>query len=151
MVKVKVARVVTIKLFFYGLILLWFDNTNKVMRRPYKNVDKALLFSRKLFEVFCVKNWKVWRAPTTVELNIILLKLRTRFLLTNVCNRVFRIFFILFRSWVICKNQKRPVFYTLVFWIFIINSRSKQNKKIPNTLLQTLLSRERDQNFSKKY
>ena len=46
---------------------------------------------------------------------------------TKVCG----IFFILFRSWVICKNQKRPGFYTLAFYTFINNSRSKQNKKNP--------------------
>ena len=54
------------------------------------------------------------------------LKLRTRFLLTNVYKMVFGIFLILFRSWVICRNKKRPCFYTLVF---INNSKSKQNKR----------------------
>ena len=39
------------------------------------------------------------------------------------------IYFILFRSWFICKNKKRPGFYTLTKTIFINNSRSKQNKK----------------------
>ena len=29
----------------------------------------------------------------------------------------------------ICKNQKRPGFYTFTKTIFINNSRSKQNKK----------------------
>ena len=56
-----------------------------------------------------------------------LLKLRTCFLLTNV-NRVFGIFLILFRSWVICKNKKRPGLYTLVFCIFVNNSITKQKK-----------------------
>ena len=56
-----------------------------------------------------------------------LLKLRTRFLLMNVYEMVFGIFFILFRSWVICKNKKRLGFYTLVFYIFISNLRSKEN------------------------
>ena len=60
-----------------------------------------------------------------------LLKLRTRFLVTNVYQRVCGIFFILIISWVICKNQKRPGSYTLVFDIFINNPRSKQNKKNP--------------------
>ena len=36
--------------------------------------------------------------------SIFLLKLRTRFVLTNVCKRVFGIFLILFKSWVIRKN-----------------------------------------------
>ena len=38
-------------------------------------------------------------------------------------------FFIAFRSWVICENLKRPGFYTLVFYTFINNSKSKQNKR----------------------
>ena len=58
--------------------------------------------------------------------------------------RDFFIIIILYRSWAICKNKKRPGFYALVMYIFINNSRSKQNKKI-------LLSRKRVQNFSKKY
>ena len=48
-----------IKLFFYGLILSWFDSTN---------LDKALLLSRN--QVFCLKNWQLWRAPTTIEFNV---------------------------------------------------------------------------------
>ena len=50
-----------------------------------------------------------------------LLKLDTRFLLTNVYKMAFGIF--------LSFLQKRPGFYTLVFYIFINNSRSKQNKK----------------------
>ena len=49
----------------------------------------------------------------------------------NVYKTVFGIFFILLRSWVICKNEKRPGFCTLVLYIFINDSRSKQNKKNP--------------------
>ena len=37
--------------------------------------------------------------------------------------------FFLFRSWVISKKEKGPGFYTLVFYIVINNSRSKQNKR----------------------
>ena len=48
-----------------------------------------------------------------------------------IYKRISGIFFILVRSWVINKNVKRPGFYTLVFYIFINNSRSKQNKKSP--------------------
>ena len=43
--------------------------------------------------------------------------------------------FVLFRSWVICKNKERPGFYTLVFYTYVNNLRSKQNKKIPHTVL----------------
>ena len=41
------------------------------------------------------------------------------------------IFFILFRTWVICQNQKWPSFYPLTETRFINNSRSKQNKENP--------------------
>ena len=61
----------------------------------------------------------------------LLLKLRTRFLLTDVYKRVGRIFFILFRTSVTCKNLKRPGFCKLVFYTFMNNSRPKQNKKNP--------------------
>ena len=59
------------------------------------------------------------------------LKLHIHFLQTNVYKSVFGIFFILFRSSVTCEIKKRPGFYTLIFCIFINNSRSKQNKKNP--------------------
>ena len=81
------------------------------------------------------ENLKTLTSSNYPTVQYFLLKLRTRFLLTNVYKRVCGIFFISFRSWVICKNLKRPGFYTLVFYTFINNSRSKQNKKIPHTLL----------------
>ena len=34
---------------------------------PYKNLDKALLFLRN--QVFCLKIWKLWRAPTILQFN----------------------------------------------------------------------------------
>ena len=67
----------------------------------------------------------------------------TRVLLINVYKSVFETFFILFRSWIICKNLKCLGFYTLTEIIFINSSRSKQHKITPNILLQTLLSRKR--------
>ena len=63
-----------------------------------------------------------------------LLKLRTRFLLTNVYKGVWD-FFISIRSWVICKNLKRPGFYTLVFYILLITQGLNKIKEIPYTLL----------------
>ena len=60
----KVARVVNIKLIFYGLILLWFDNTNKVMQNPIQKFrQSSIVFEKPVF--FYQKNWKLWRAPTT--------------------------------------------------------------------------------------
>ena len=62
---------------------------------------------------------------------MILLKLCTRSLLTKVYKRVRGVFFILFRTWVICQNEKISGFYTLTETSFINNSRSKQIKKNP--------------------
>ena len=80
------------------------------------------------------ENLKTLTSSNYPTVQYFLLKLRTRFLLTNVYKRVCGIFFILFRSWVICKKIKRPAFYTLVFYVFINNSRSKQNKKNPRQI-----------------
>ena len=65
----QVARVVNLKLaftdwFFDNLIILI-----KLCKMQYLNLDKALLFLRS--QVICLKNWKLWRAPTTVESNIL--------------------------------------------------------------------------------
>ena len=116
--------------FLYNLVILI-----KLCKISYKNLDKALLFSRN--HVFCLKIWKFWRAPTTLQFfttQYFLLKLDTHFLLTNVYKRMRWIFFISFRSWVICKNLKRPGSYALVFDTFINDSRSKQNFKNPTHL-----------------
>ena len=66
------------------------------------------LFSRN--QPFCLKKWTLWPALATVEFN----NFRRNFviLLPNVYKRVLGIFSILFRSWVICQNKKRPGFYT---------------------------------------
>ena len=72
-----------------------------------------------------------WRAPTTIEFNIFCENFAHVSYLpmsTKECSG----FFHLFRSWVICKNiflfAKRPGFYAFIFYNFINNSRSKQNK-----------------------
>ena len=49
--------------FYYNLIVLI-----KQFKTPYNNLDKALLFSRK--QVFCLKIWKIWPAPTTLQFYI---------------------------------------------------------------------------------
>ena len=51
------------------------------------------------------------------------------YVFTNVCKKGFEIYFILFRSWIICKNKKSTGFYTFTKTSFITISRSKQNKK----------------------
>ena len=63
------------------------------------------------------------------------LKLRKLFLLTNVNKRVI-VIFLFCLDLKLFANIKKPGFYTLAFYIFINNSRSKQNKKIRNTFLK---------------
>ena len=62
-------------------------------------------------------------------------KLRKSFLLTNVYKSVYGIFlFCLDLELFEKKTKKKPGFWKLVFYTFINNSRSKQNKKKSRTL-----------------
>ena len=94
-----------------------------------QNVIQKLRQSSIIFEKpgFLPEKLKTLTSSNYHKVQYFLLKLFPYFLLTNVCKRVFEIFLILLRSWVNCKNQKD--FYILIFYIFINNSRSKQNKE----------------------
>ena len=61
----------------------------------------------------------------------LLLKLRTRFLFTNAYERVCGIFLNFVQILGYLQKLERPGFFTLVFYFFINNSRSKQTKKSP--------------------
>ena len=66
--RIKVVRVVNLKLdftdyCFYNLVVLI-----KLCKIRYRNYGRPLLFPRN--QVFCLKNWKLWRASTTIEFNI---------------------------------------------------------------------------------
>ena len=98
----KVACVVKTELFFmewfyYNLVMLI-----KWCKIPYKNLGKVLSFSRN--QVFCLKIWKLWRAPTTIQFNIFFAETSQTFPIYQCLQKCVRDFFILFRSWVICKN-----------------------------------------------
>ena len=80
-----------------------------------------------------------------------LLKLRTRFLLTNVYKRVFGIFLFCLDLELIAKIKKDLLSIHSFFTFLLITQDLNKIKKIPNILLQTLLSRKHVQNFSKKY
>ena len=64
----KVAREINLKLtftdrFFKNLIILI-----KLCKIRYLNLDKTLLFPRN--QVICLRNWKLWRAPSSIKFNI---------------------------------------------------------------------------------
>ena len=65
---------------------------------------------------------------------------------TKVCG----IFLILLRSSVICKKLKRPGFYTLVYYIFVNNSRSKQNEKNPAHSFVDIIKQKTSAKFQQK-
>ena len=64
----------------------------------------------------------------------VLVKLRTR-LPMSTKGRV-RFFSFYLDLEMFAKIKKRPGFYSLAFYTFINNSRSKQNKRIPHTLFR---------------
>ena len=81
------------------------------------------------------ENLKILTSSNYPAVQYFLLK-GTRFLLTNFYKRMCGIFFILFGSWVICKNLKKDLvskhsFFTLL----LITQDLNKIKKIPYTLL----------------
>ena len=105
------------------------------MQNLIKKLGKALLFSRN--QVFCLKNWKLWRAPTRMQCNNFVEILCT-FSAKQCLQKDIWFFFIIiildFELFAKLKKEKNG-FYTLTETMFMNNPRSKQNKKPPNTLL----------------
>ena len=104
------------------------------------------------------ENLKTLTSSNYPTVQYFLLKLRAQFLHANVYKRVCGIFLIFFQILSYLQKLKRPGFHTLIFYTFINNLRSKQNKKIPHTILQILLQARRNrgaggaaapQNFAK--
>ena len=97
------------------------------------------MFSRN--QVFCLKNWKLWRAPTTIDFN-------------NFCWNFAHVPYlpILFRTWVVCQNQKITGFctHTHTETSFINNSRNKHNKKYPTHLFIDIGKTETWEKFQQK-
>ena len=114
------------------------------MQNVIQKFRQTLLFSRN--QVFCLKNWKLWQTPTTIEFNIF--AGTSQMFLSYKCLQKYvqDFFIILLRSWVICK--KTWFLHTRFLHFFISNWWSKQKKKILNNLWWTLLSRKCEQNFS---
>ena len=59
-------------------------------------------------------------------------------------------FFISFRSWVVCKNKKRPDFYTLVFYTFISSQDLNKTKKNPTHPFADITKKKTCANFQQK-
>ena len=113
--------------FFYQLVSVFLSVFIKLYKIQYLNLDKALLFHRN--QPICLKNWKLWRAPTATKFNIFSWNFAHVSYLIMSAKGCSGLFFILFRYWAINKNIKNECIETRSFLIFAINSRSKQNKK----------------------
>ena len=127
----KMARVVRLTLafmewFFYNLII-----RIKLYKIRYLTnlADKALLFPRNQAICLKIENFNELQLSQSL---IFLLQFCTRFLLNNVYKRMFEIFLILFRSWVINKNIKSEFIETRSFLIFATQDLNKI-KKTANT------------------
>ena len=101
-VKIKMGRRVSIKFFlmdwfYYNLIILINAKSHiKIWTKLYC-FRETRFFSEKL---------KTLTSSNYHGVQYFLLKFRSQFLLTSVYKKMFGIFSILFRSWVICKNKK---------------------------------------------
>ena len=97
------------------------------------------------------ENLKTLTSSNYPTVQYFLLKLRTRFLLTNVYKRVCGIFLFYLDLELFAKIKKDLVSTHSFFTLLLITQDLNKIKKIPHILLQTLLSRKRVQSFSKKY
>ena len=135
--------------FFYELILLWSDNTNQIMQNPIQKLRQSSIFFEK--PGFLSEKLKNLTSSNYHRVQCFLLKLHTCVLLTNVYKSVFGIFFILFRSWVICKNRKDLVSTHSFLTFLLVTQDLNKIRNIPNTFLWIFFSRKPVQNFRKKY
>ena len=99
------------------------------MQNPIQKFGQSSIVFEKPGILF--ENLKTLTSSNYPTVQYFLLKLCTHFLLTNVYKRVCRIFCFCFFVQILSYLQKLngPGFYTLVFYIFIYNSRSRQNLK----------------------
>ena len=93
------------------------------------------------------ENLKTLTSSNYPTVQYFLLKLRTRFLLTNVYKRVCGV---LIDLELFAKIKLDLVSTHSILHTRLITQVLNKIKKIPHTLLQTLLSKKRAQNFSKK-
>ena len=95
------------------------------MRNPIQKFRQSSIVFEKAGINILSENVKTLASSKYTTVQYFLLKLLTRFLLTNVYKSVFGIFF-----YFVCLDLellaeiKRPGFYPLVFYILINNSRS---------------------------
>ena len=116
------------------------------MHNPIWSLGKALLFWRN--QVFCLRNWKLWRAPSTTEFNFFCWNFAHFFFLPMCAYSGFFLFCLDLELF--AKNRKDLVSTHSLFTFLIITQDLNEIKKILYTLLQSSLSRKRVQNVTQK-
>ena len=100
----------------------WFYNKLIILIKqrkiPYKNLGKALLFSKN--QVFCPKIWKLWHITYPI-VQYLLLKLRAHFLLINVYKKACGIFLFFLGLGLSLTIKKTWFLNTGFFAILLIN------------------------------
>ena len=135
--------------FYYDLIILInlckISNKNLNFKQKFRRnsivFEKLGIFPEKL---------KTLTSSNYYRVQYFLLKLRTPFLLTNVYKRVFGIFFILFRSWVTCKNKKTLVSTYSFFTFLLITQDLNKIKKNPKYAFIDIVKSETFAKFHQK-
>ena len=98
------------------------------MRKPIQKFrQRSIVFEK---SGILSENLKTLTSSNYAAVQYFLLKLCTRFLLTNSTKGCGGFFLFCLDLQLFAKNKKTG-FYTLVLYIFISSSRSKQNRKSP--------------------
>ena len=111
----------------------------KQRKISYKNLDKALSFSKN--QVFCLKIWKLWRAPTILQINIFCWHSAHVFYLPVSTKECVGFFLFHLDLKLFAKTKKDLVSTHSFFTLLLITQDVNKIKKIPHIILQTLPSR----------
>ena len=127
----KVVRVVKIKLFFYGLILLKCDNTNWVMQNPMEEYRQSSIVFKKLG--ILPENLKTLYKLQLPCSSIFLAETSHRLPTYQCLRKDVQDFF--YFVWILSYLQKlkRPGLYTLLFTFLLITQDLHKIKKKPQT------------------
>ena len=101
--------------------------------------------------VILSENFKILTSSNYPTVQYFLLKLRTRFLLTNVYKRVCGIFLFYLDLELFAKIKKYLVSTHSFFTLLLITQDPNKTKKSHTPFCTTLLSRKRLQSFNKRY
>ena len=92
----------------------------------YRNLDKALLFLRN--QVFCLKIWKLWQAPTILQFNIFCWNVAHVFYL-QLPKQWCVGFFLLYLDFELFAKTEKDLFSTHSFFTLLLISQDLKKEK----------------------